>query len=88
MDVTPLRIAGKMQVTLPKPQVAGGPAPAAPVFDTVNINFSYDKSIKQVVVTLYDAHTGEVVREIPAEKIRHFIACMMEMLAPQFEARV
>ncbi len=89
MAITPLEIAGNVQVSLPPAAPAPAARPAAPpAFDTVNVNFAYDREINRVVVTLYRADTGEVIREIPPEKIRHFIASMLEMLAPQFEATV
>jgi len=86
VELNAVRIAGEMQASAPVALPTRPSLPAEPAFDTVNISFSYDKAIRQIVATLYRADTGEIVREIPPEKIRRFVAGMLEMISAHFEA--
>jgi len=75
-------------VIAPGPALPGGPsAPRAPApapkslgRQNIEARFSFDKELAQVIITLRDTETGEIVRQIPPEKVLHFAQFLLEQL--------
>lgn len=55
---------------------------------SLQANFYYDQQLNQLTITLTDPETGDVVRQIPDEHMRRFIAGMMELAGKVFDTRV
>lgn len=45
---------------------------------TTNLKFGYHTKLKQVMISIVDANTNEILREIPPKKILDMCAAMME----------
>lgn len=45
---------------------------------TTNLKFGYHTKLKQVMISIVDSNTNEILREIPPKKILDMVAAMME----------
>lgn len=52
----------------------------------LSASFDYDQSLKQFIIVVTDP-SGEVVRQIPDEKVRRVLAGMMDELGKVLDAR-
>ncbi len=67
--------------------VAAAPAPRPLGHGNVEARFSFNEELAQIVVTLRDVDTGEVVRQIPPEKILQFAEFLLKRTGRILDAR-
>lgn len=84
-----------------KPEQSGAQQPSAErvqealpklnaLFDTLNVQvrFSVHKATKEIMVKVVNVETGDVIREIPPEKILDMVASMLEMVGVLVDEKV
>ncbi len=50
--------------------------------DNIMASFEYDQHLKQVIITLKNNNTGEVVQQFPSEKVLRILEGIMQSLQP------
>jgi len=67
---------------------ASAPAPKSPGNQNVEAQLSFDKELSQIIITLCDAQTGEVVQQIPPRQVLQFAQFLLEQsTGKMFNAR-
>ncbi|MHB9130819.1 MAG: flagellar protein FlaG [Armatimonadota bacterium] len=51
-------------------------------------NFEYDQQLKQIIITLQRADNGDVVFQIPPERVRHMMSRIIEALDRELDLTV
>jgi len=62
----------------PAPSATRAPEPI--LWQDVEARFSFDKELSQIIITLCDAGTGEVIQQIPPEKVLQFAQFLLRNL--------
>ncbi len=50
--------------------------------DNIMASFEYDQHLKQVIITLKNTNTGEVVQQFPSEKVLRILEGIMQTMQP------
>lgn len=63
------------------------PAAAPAARESYQVSLDIDKRLNQVVATIKNPATGEVIEQLPPEQIRNIAADIREKLAPMVDRR-
>jgi hypothetical protein len=67
---------------------AAQPAPPKPLGrNNIEARFSFDEELSQIVITLRDSDSGQVIRQIPPEKVLRFAEFLLRTTGRIVDAR-
>jgi hypothetical protein len=69
------------------PARATAPAPKPLGRNNIEARFSFNEELAQIVITLRDTNSGEVVRQIPPEKVLQFAEFLLKTTGRILDAR-
>ena len=75
-------------VDAPTPAPSAAPSAAATLPPALEITYSFDKELNQIIFTLTRPDTGRVVRQVPPEAILEFASYIRQQTALALDAKV
>jgi hypothetical protein len=95
MQLTAISSAAQVTVPLltqavdaPTPAASAAPAAAATLPPALEITYSFDKELNQIIFTLSRPDTGQVVRQVPPNAVLEFAAYIRQQTAPAMDAKI